>query len=132
MSQDDIISMLMDETFQSNESSSRIVTNSDVDFNIMTKISRLPVTSLQAQKNSSGILEFNILGKSLHIPQEHLNSKHAAPLASVFGRLLNQKLDRLMVVSSTSSVWLFIWDSSEDVEEQEIHKIFSTNLAKAA
>lgn len=133
MSQDDIISKLMDETFEKRGKHVRLVTNPDSDFHIMTQISRLPVTALRGHLARDGIYEFAIQGHVLHATLDHLSSKHSASLLSVIGRVLGQDFDRLTIVSSTACVWVIIWSSLEQVDEQDIQKIFSPQRsAKAA
>ena len=133
MSQDDIISKLMDETFEERGKHVRLVTNPDSDFHIMTQISRLPVTALRGSVAYDGIYEFTILGHVLHAPLDHLSSKHSVSLLSVIGQVLGQDFDRFTLVSSTACVWVFIWNSLEEIDEQDIQKIFSPQRsAKAA
>ena len=123
----------MDETFGSQDSQSRVVTNPDSDFHIMTQISRLPATALQGQLKSDGIYEFQIAGHTIHLPLGHLNAKHAKPLTGVLGHLLQAQFDQLTFVSSMSSMWIFVWHSSEQLEEEDIHRIFAPQrLNKAA
>jgi hypothetical protein len=133
MSQDDFISKLMDETFEERGKATRLVTNPDSDFHIMTQVSRLPVTSLRGHLAADGIYEFAIQGHVLHAPLEHLSSRHSASLLAVIGKMLGADFDRITLVSSTACVWVFAWSSTEQVEEQDIQKIFSTQrTAKAA
>ncbi len=132
MSQDDIISKLMDETFEIKESSSRIVTNPDFDFHVMTQISRLPLLSLRGYLKD-GIAEFGFGGQTIHFPLDHLHSAHPSHLARVLGSLMGQSLDSMTIVSSHTCIWLFVWDSSESIQESDIQKIFiDVQLKKAA
>ncbi|MCE3013310.1 MAG: hypothetical protein LW878_09630 [Proteobacteria bacterium] len=133
MSQDDIISKLMDETFEERGKATRLVTNPDSDFNIMTQISRLPVTSLRGHVAADGIYEFAIQGQVLHAPLDHISSKHSASLLGVIAKVLGEDFDRITLVNSAAYVWVFVWSSAEQVEEQDIQKIFSPQRsAKAA
>jgi hypothetical protein len=133
MSQDDIISKLMDETFEERGRATRLVTNPDFDFHIMTQISRLPVTPLRGHVAAHGIYEFVIQGHVLHAPLEHLGSNHLVSLLAVIDKMLGGDFDRITLVSSSTCVWIFVWNSAEQVEEQDIQNIFlPQRSAKAA
>ena len=133
MSQDDFISKLMDETFEARGKAKRVVMNPDDNFHIMTQISRLPLTLLRGHVAAAGIYEVAIQGHVLHAPLEHLSSKHSVSLLGVIGKILGEDFDRITIVSSTDSVCVFVWRSTEQVEEQDIKNIFSKyRSAKAA
>ena len=133
MAQDDIIARLVDETFNSHLENSRIVTNRENDFNIMTQLSKLPIQNIKGHFVSRDLLEFSIAGTLLHVPLSHLESGHLKIFTKIVQSLVNEDMDASLLYKSPNGVWFLGWDSSDNVSEDKLFSIFNGgNSLKAA
>ena len=144
MSQDTLITLLMEKTYQVEHD---VVRPSGLthegEFSLRRGLASQPVKAMEGVWTRPGFACFNMNGVSLELPMGHgpvrgwsreegqVESDLAFLAAS--SQLLGEKFDRVLVIqSSGEKPWLVYWNSVERVDEGKLRELFCGARLSAA
>jgi|GEM_PF-2113935 len=140
MNQDPFITRMMAETFESEDTVSRVSSSHpEQDFRLRRGLAKLPVMAFEGCWKSFAFAQFHIHGHTFDLPMGHSPMQgwtHAKgevvyghAFLQVCGTLLNMKLTHLFAMQSEDDrPWLIFWNEDEEtIDVEQLRSLFSSS-----
>ncbi|MBY0517766.1 MAG: hypothetical protein K2P81_12725 [Bacteriovoracaceae bacterium] len=146
MSEDQLISRLMRETFENVESdhSQPYTSHSESNFHRRRGLARLPVTTLEGRWLTDSLIRFEVFGLDIDIPLKHGPLKsieresgkmvNGDPLIATLSSVAQKKFNSMYLCKTADgSPWIVLWNAeAKDPIRHQVLELFEEKSFKKA